>query len=523
MRKAAHHLIFILLFAVTVFAQPELDISFNGTGKVITDIGPGTDSASEVLIQTDQKIVAVGTAKCGDAASCFALARYNTNGSIDDTFGDHGTVITDFDPNAVTEAAFAAALQPDGKIVAAGFAAFINPGPAVFAVMRYNADGSLDKAFGNGGRVSTSIVQHLHHIRAVAIAPDGKIVVAGDYFSANQNFQTLIVRYNAEGSLDATFGSGGKVTDSRGFNLGDANVPWSVAVQSDGRIVTGGSFNQNQTATAEDITLNRYRADGSIDNTSFAGNGRVLIPSPNVSESIRAIAFQPDGKIVAAGFSGQNFLLMRFTANGLPDETLDGDGRVTTMIGNGSDANSIAVTPSGKIVLSGPSSSGTFGVACYNPDGSLDTSFSGDGMLSFGFTGSFTTAPYSMALDGLGRIVMAGIASDKFALARLYTVEPAPVIVSGQTRTPDGQPIRGIRVGLTNQLGETRWAITSNFGYYYFDGVPTGQTYTLSIRGAKRYTFETRTFGLNEAINNLDLIGDPIGGKISEEKRPARK
>lgn len=508
MSKAALYLILILSFITTAVAQPELDISFNGTGKVTTDVGAGTDLVSEILVQPDQKIVAVGSTGCGETGTCFALTRYNTNGSLDTSFGDNGRVITDFDPNAVTEAAAAAVMQPDGKIVAAGFAAFINPGPAVFAVIRYNTDGSLDQTFGSGGRVSTSIVQHLHHIRAIALAPDGKIVVAGDYFSANQNTQTLIVRYNPEGSLDATFGSGGKVTDTRGFSLGDANIPWSVAVQPDGKIVTGGAFTQNQNG---DVTLLRHRVDGTIDSSSFAGNGRLLIPSPGINEVISAIAFQPDGKIVAAGMSGQDFLLMRFTANGLPDTSFDGDGRVTTAIVGSAQANSVVILPSGKIFVSGLSFTAAQGfvAACYNPDGSLDTSFSGDGKLTFGFEGSFTTEAYGMAVDALGRIMIGGTANQRFALARLYTVEPAPVAVSGQTTTPDGQPIRGITVGLTNQAGETRWALTSNFGYYQFEGVPTGQTYTLFVRGSKRHTFETRTFGLNDAIDNLDLIGDP--------------
>jgi uncharacterized delta-60 repeat protein len=512
---------FLLSFLTAASAQPELDISFNATGKVTTHFGVSTSSAAEVLVQSDQKIIAVGATNQGGMVY-FALTRYTTNGTLDTSFGDNGRVVTDFDPTAATEGAAAAVLQPDGKIVAAGFAAFINPGPAVFAVVRYNTDGSLDQTFGTGGKASTSIVQHLHHIRAVALAPDGKIVVAGEYFSANQNTQTLIVRFNAEGSLDASFGSGGKVTDTRGFSLGDANIPWSVGVQPDGKIVTGGSFTHSQDS---DITLQRYNANGAVDSSSFAGNGRVLIASPGINEVISAIAFQPDGKIVAAGTSGQDFLLMRFTANGLPDTTFDGDGRVTTPIVSSAQANSLAVTPSGKILVSGLSfvAAQGFIVACYNPDGSLDTSFSGDGKVTFGFEGSFVTAAYGMAIDGLGRIVLGGTAADKFAVARLYTAEPTPVTVFGRTITPDGQPIRGIKIGLTNQVGETRWAITSTFGYYQFDDVPTGQTYSLFVWGSKRHTFDTRTFGLNEAIDNLDLIGDPIGGEIENKKEPDRK
>lgn len=511
MNKRITYLIVTISFMLCVFinaqAQPELDISFNGTGKVMTDFGGGTDVASEVLVQSDQKIVAVGSA----STAFFALTRYNTNGLLDTTFGDNGRVITDFDPSGDTEGANAAVLQPDGKIVVAGYVALINPGPSYFAVARYNTDGSLDQTFGSGGKASAFIVQHLHRVRGVALGQDGKIVVVGEYFAANQTTQSLIVRFNPDGSLDGTFGSGGKVTDIRGVGLADRNVPLSVAIQSDGKIVTGGAFYQNTASSSgDDVTMVRYNENGTYD-TSFGSGGRLLIPSPGVTESINAIALQPDGSIVSVGRSGHDFLLLRFNANGSPDATLDGDGRVTTAIINNSRANSVIIRPSGRMLVSGQTFTAAQGmvVICYNADGSLDTSFSEDGKLTFGIEGSFATAAHGMALDGLTRIVLSGTSGDKFAVARIYTAEPAPVSVSGQTTTPEGQPIRGITVGLTNPAGETRWAITSNFGYYQFEGVPTGQTYTLFVRGSKRHTFETRTFGLNDAIDNLDLIGEP--------------
>lgn len=498
---------FLLCSLTVASAQPEVDISFNGTGKVMTDFSGGTDVAIEVLVQSDQKIVVVGSA----GSSFFALARYNTNGSLDTTFGNNGRVITDFDPLGGSEGAAAAVLQPDGKIIVAGYVAIVNPGESYFAVARYNTDGSLDQTFGSGGKASAFIVQHVHRVRGVALGQDGKIVVVGEYFAANQTTQSLIVRFTPSGSLDGTFGSGGKVTDIRGVGLADRNVPRSVAIQPDGKVVTSGAFYQNMSSSSgDDVTMVRYNENGTYD-TSFGSGGRLLIPSPGVSESINAIALLPDGRIAGAGRSGQDVLLLRFNANGSLDMTLDGDGRVTTAIINNTQAHSIMIRPSGKMLVSGQTFTAAQGmiVIYYNADGSLDTSFSGDGKLAFGFEGSFATAAHGMAVDGLNRIVLCGTSGDQFAVARLYTAEPTPVTVFGRTTSPEGQPIRGITVGLTNQLGETRWAITSNFGYYQFDNVPTGQTYTLFVSGSKRYTFETRTFGLNEAIDNLDLIGEP--------------
>lgn len=505
LRAAVLFLLFVSSFA---YAQPELDISFNGTGKVMTDVGAGSDTAYEVLVQPDHKIIAVGSAN----TTYFVLARYNPNGSLDTTFGDNGKVITDFDSNAIAEAAFAAALQPDGKIIAAGFGAIIHPGPAYFALARYNTDGSLDQSFGSGGKVSTSIVQNMHHIRGVALAPDGKIVVAGDYFSNTWNTtQSLIVRYHPNGLPDNSFGSGGIVTDSRGFNQGDSNTPWSVAVQPDGKVVTGGSFSPSVSVTGGDVTMVRYNENGAYD-TSFGSGGRVLIPSPTVSEVISSIALLSDGRIVAAGESGQDFLVMRFNADGSPDVTFDGDGRVTTPVAGTSKARSVIVRPNGKIFVSGASFTAAqgFAAASYNTDGSLDTSFSGDGKLAFGFEGAFATRAHGMAIDGLGRIALGGVASDNFAVARLYTIDPVPVTVTGQTVNMEGTPLRSIRVGLTGQDGQTRWAVTSAFGFFVFDNVPTGQTYTLFVRGSKHYSFETRTFGLNEAIDSITLIGSSL-------------
>lgn len=490
----------LLVLSLTGFgnAQPELDISFNGTGRVNPDFGV---FAAEVLIQADQKMVAVG--QSGDAtnsSTVFALTRYNTDGSIDTAFGTNGRVLTDFNPNAATEAAFAAALQPDGKIVAAGFVAIFNPGEAYFALARYNVDGSLDQTFGSGGKVTTSVWTHLHHIRGVAIAPDGKIVAAGDYISPSFTTETLIIRLQADGSPDFSFGNAGKVTDVRGFNLGDSNGARGVAVQPDGRIVTCGAFTVNQSS---DATLARYHTNG-------ASDFKIVVPSPSVDEIIHAVAIQPDGKIVAVGESGNDFLVLRYTSLGAPDPTFDGDGRVTTPVFSTSKAQSVIIMPNGKLLVSGYSFAAAQGMlfAVYNPDGSLDTTYSGDGKLSFGFPGSFTTHAYGMAVDALNRVVLAGQARDKFALARLYTLEPVPVSVSGRTLTQGGQPIRGITVGLSNALGETRWAITSPFGSFQFDNVPTGQTYTLFVRGAKRHTFPSRDIGLNEAVSDADLIGE---------------
>jgi uncharacterized delta-60 repeat protein len=490
---------FLLSFLNAASAQPELDISFNATGKATVDFTQGEDAAFDVLVQADNKIVAIGTTATFSSPKYFALTRFTTNGVMDTSFGDNGRVITVFNANSANEGAFAAALQPDGKIIAAGFVSRISPGEGYFALARYNPNGSLDTTFGNGGMVLTAVFQHINEARAVTVGPDGQIFAAGYYFGGNQNFQSLVARYSTNGTLEDTFG------DFQGFDLGTENILRAVAIQPDGKIVTGGNFRQSYSApSSADAKVMRFNPDGTLD-SSFGASGRLIISSPTIGEAVNAVAILPDGRIIAAGYSGQDFLVMRFNANGSFDTTFGGaTGRVTTPIGIDSQANSVIVRPDGKILASGSSGLNS-GVVYYNADGSLDTSFSGDGKFIFPF-GTLN----GMAFDSLGRIVLGGTSAGMFGVARLYTLDPVPVTVTGQTVNPQGTPLRNIRVGLTGQDGQTRWAITSAFGFFVFDNVPTGQTCTLFVRGSKHYSFETRTFGLNEAVDNLTLIGNPI-------------
>lgn len=497
--------LFFTLLA-TANAQPELDITFNGSGKVITIFG-GAATAYQPLIQADNKIIAVGVWNSLAGATYFALTRYNSDGSADTSFGNQGIVLTDFHVTSNSiGVAFAGALQPDGKIIAAGYVSIINPGNSYYAMARYNTDGSLDTSFGSDGTVLTQITASQHEARAIAIAPDGKIVLAGSFLST-QTTQTLIVRYNPDGSRDTSFGANGMVTDFRGSTPSDANIAYAVAVQPDGKIITGGSYGRTVSLSGYDITFARYNANGAPDSI-FGNQGKVLLQSPNVSEGISAIAVQDDGRILGAGFSGTDFLVMRLFENGQWDTSFNAIGRITVPMGGSFGALAMQLRPNGKILVTGPAAyPNGFSLLSFNTNGTLDTSFSGDGKLTFGFdTGA---ASYGIALDSLGRPVLSGLAGSGFGVARLYTLDPVPVTVSGRTLTQAGLPIGGVKVSLTDPSGQSRTAITSNFGYFTFDNVPTGQTYTLFVRSSKRYIFESRDFGLNEATNDLDLIGEP--------------
>src|SRR5262245_33812191 len=243
METRTRHRIALLALAVVlapalIYGQTggTLDASFGTGGRVTTTIGGNFDFARGVVVQPDGKIVAAGVAM-GDLGSDFGLTRYNSDGTLDTSFGINGIATTDFGGNF--EGAWSVALQEDGKIVAAGLTTL--SGINQFALARYNSDGTLDASFGTGGRVTTGFPgASVANAFSVALQPDGKVVVAG-WTNIDGGADFALARYTSTGSLDASFGTGGRVitafADSQGLSL--AGV-FSVAVQPDGNIVAAG-------------------------------------------------------------------------------------------------------------------------------------------------------------------------------------------------------------------------------------------------------------------------------------------
>src|SRR5262245_3351512 len=173
-------------------AAGDIDSSFGVDGKVTTKFPGGFSQGNGLVIQNDGKIVAGGS-NSGSGRSDFAIARYNTDGSLDSTFGSNGKLTPDFQGSS--SALYALALQPDGKIIGASSAGDITD----FALVRYNTDGNLDTTFGAGGRVITDFGS-FEFARAVAIQADGKIVAAGETLKSSRDF--AIARYNPDGTVD---------------------------------------------------------------------------------------------------------------------------------------------------------------------------------------------------------------------------------------------------------------------------------------------------------------------------------
>ncbi len=391
-------------------APGDLDPTFGTGGVVTTDFGSTSDGAQSVAIQADGKIVAAGRTGIF-ALSDFALARYNTNGTLDTSFGTGGRVTTNllgFDDSVA-----AVVIQPDGKIVVVGEVFGI--GTDDFGLARYNPNGTLDTSFGTGGGVFTDFASGDDFGFAVALQTDGKIIAAGTAFNGATN-DFALARYNANGTLDTSFGTGGIVTTDFASG-GDSAL--GVAIQPDGRIVAVGLGGTGLL----DFVLARYNANGTLD-TSFGTGGLVTTDfSPGFGRA-HAVAIQGDGKIVVAGASGGGitFTVGRYNSNGSIDTTFGtaGTGIVTTDFGFdlGESAEAVVLQADGKIVAAGAGvnffASNGFLLARYNPNGSLDTSFGIGGQVSTGPDGLAS----SVALQADGKIVAAGTDLDDFVLVR---------------------------------------------------------------------------------------------------------
>ena len=406
-----------------LFSAPgNLDTTFNPTGPqpgtVSTTIN-GVDMNSyafSVAIQADGKIVTAGYYVTSDGPDQFAVARFNTNGSLDTTaFNpeglEPGTTATTINNVDIVNKAYSVALQADGKIVAAGF--YTPDGTSdQFAVARFNTDGSLDTTFNSGGSqpgtVSTTInnITYDDEANSVAIQADGKIVTAGYASPDDITYQFAVARFNTDGSLDTTtFNPGGlepgTTATTINNNVNGDNEANSVAIQADGKIVAVG-FTSTTTSTSSpyQFAVARFNTNGSLDTTfnptgPQPGTVSTTINGVDMNSYAFSVAIQADGKIVTVGYyvtsdgPGQ-FAVARFNTDGSPDTTFNPSGpqpgTVSTTINSvdmDSEALSVAIQADGKIVAAGayetPEHTIQFAVARFNINGSLDTTFNPTG------------------------------------------------------------------------------------------------------------------------------------------------
>ena len=385
----------LLSFACKLFAQDGiLDSTFNGDGIVTTHFDNVAEGRS-VAIQSDGKIVVVGTEYLS-ASYQFAMVRYNIDGSLDSSFGSDGKVIPIFPEPSDAESV---TIQADGKILVGG-GAYLE-----YYLSRYNTNGTLDSSFGVNGLVQTQSYDLEADFTSIALQPDGKIVATGytgHSFLHSDHWITLC-RYDSDGTLGYPYEFS---VDTVGFNdpLNDRGM--SLAIQGDLKIIVGGVANGK-------MVLIRFNNDFSSDN-SFGADGVVKIAVGNGSFGVRSIAIQADQKILAAGGSTEGLTIVRFNVDGVLDNTFGDAGEA--VLPNYSDATSIAILENGKIQAAF-NSYNDFALARFNSDGSLDSTFGNDGIVTTDIDSSNDYAS-SMAIQSGGNIIVGGSSNGDFAVAR---------------------------------------------------------------------------------------------------------
>jgi uncharacterized delta-60 repeat protein len=344
---------------VTIHGAPgSLDTSFGGgSGKVIIPTGTSDDYAYAMAVQPDGKIVVAGRA--AEHLGDFALVRLERDGTLDTTFGpaaSPGKVLTDF--AGASETAYAVAVQPDGKIVVAGTSTVTGSGQD-FAVARYLPDGTLDTGFGatGSGKVTTAFSADADTAYALLLQADGKIVVGGDSSqgTSGTGVDFALARYNTDGTLDAGFGAAGtgKVTTSLAAFSGRDSI-YALALQT-----VGGEARIVAAGGEGDFSVARYLPNGTLDATfGAAGTGKVTALMGSTIGAARAVRITADDKIVLAGHVSHDFALVRLGAGGQLDTGFGAPatpGRVVTAVqtSNWDEAQGLAIEGDGKIVVAG--------------------------------------------------------------------------------------------------------------------------------------------------------------------------
>lgn len=339
-----------------------LDMSFSGDGIVTVDVG-GNDVLQAITLDEDQNIYAAGYAVVGAGPyKDICVAKFTPDGVLDPVFGGDGIVTTDLGAN-FDDLAYAIAMQPDGKIVVAG-SSYDGTGNKM-CILRYRADGSLDPAFSSDGKLIIDFGGPDDAARGIIIMNDGSIYVGGYRMEEvtatmfRRNFAA--VRVTTTGEFDAAFGGDGKVATL--FSEDRHASGFSMGVQSDGKVIMAG-YSYVGTSANYQYALVRYNTDGSLDNT-FDGDGMVLVPTGTSLGEAYGIQIQIDNKIVIAGKAYEgfdtDFSLIRFNENGSLDNTFGTGGVTQITYGTGEEESftSLAMEWDGGIVAAGYKGNGT--------------------------------------------------------------------------------------------------------------------------------------------------------------------
>lgn len=488
-----------------------LDPTFGTGGLVNSSVFPGNLLSPHAIATyphegtaNDGKIVIASSAY--SQTGSYAVVRYNLNGTVDKTFGVSGQATTKLGTSS-SISAYAVAVQPDGKVLAAGYPDLV----------RYNVNGTLDTTFGKNGEVVLPVSARY---QSMSLQADGEIVVVG----AEANDILAVARYNANGSLDSSFGTGGTAAMQFAAPIESAEVALDAGTSpldpNAGKIVVAAEVGWH-TAIA------RFNADGSVD-TAFGGNGTGYVAvSAMILEIQPALAIQSDDRIVVAstvGITGNpdDFCLARLNPDGTPDATFGSGGFEAPALPITSDiARSVAIQANGAIVVAGANKGDEPMLARYNAaDGSLDTSFGSKGV-AVAKVGGSQIGWVPMALEPDGRIVVAGTGGNTSGLttfvARFLATGPQiGSFMASPNLVTSGGSTTLTASGITD--GNPSSTITQ-VTFYYIDSSGTkpvlGQ-FTQTSPGVWTLNFTvglaSGTYTLYaQAQDNFGVLGDPLG------------
>ncbi len=411
MKKFTLLLCFMIGYTYAAWSQNgSLDLSFGSNGTVLSPINNG-DSYHDVVVQSDNKIVAVGMSFDALYVSRANVFRFMPDGSPDTDFGVDGvfTYELNFEANI-----YSCVINSSGKIILAGSTTdYVNYN---FLIIQLNTDGTLDTSFGVDGVVLYNACPqqdgyYENQGAAVILDANENILISGNAFDENYARRPVVVRFSPSGDIDSTFGENGVAT----IPIIEGACSYEcLALQPDGKIIAGGYF--GNTLWWYVLLLTRFNEDGTLD-TSFGDNGVVKHSHGDVDDEAFEVAIAENGNIVVAGFTATatyNFstLVMQFTPSGEVDSTFGSDGAIVSDLANYDVADAVSILADGKIVVAGTSGEGPpnsyhMAIWKYNADGTPDNSFDSDGFVQHELENYYTMG-YGLAIQNDGKILIAG-------------------------------------------------------------------------------------------------------------------
>ena len=498
---------FIVTVSITLSQTSGTPDSTFGTNGIVSTSFSGSLVTSGVR-QSDGKFVVVGFSG-GD----FAAARFTTDGVLDNTYGTAGKTNVSIQSNDIP---YAAAIQPDDKIVIAGTSS-ANGSEYDFVAIRLKTDGTPDSTFGTDGRTVVSLSGY-QEARGVVVQPDGKIVVGGFGNNPNATYPSasfpMILRLTSSGVFDATFNNGNGWSVYTGSSaLGYSMTTYSLTLQSDGKLLLSGTTNSVGLGSA--TFLFRFNSGGTIDNTTFNTDNTRYNKAYGDNAGAKSAAIQLDGKIFALGYNNSDFYLIRFSSSGSYDNSFDGGsfGKALSLTSSNNDQiYASKITNDGRLLVAG-AANGNLGLARYFSNGTIDSDFGTNGTVVTDL-GAFEEVQAVFTDSLTGKITVLGGSGDNFVAARYHgytTTSSTPTIpatsITSVLATQTTATIRWTKGNGTNRilLGKIDAAVTTH--------PADGSTYTANATYGSGTNMGDATYPLYDGTDSVVTIQGLVIGK----------